>query len=299
MRRLVIVGAILVTIVSVIIIERAPTATPTSHVGAPSASRQLRGIVTDGTLQAVTTVEVGTEVSGTIRSLRADFNSIVRKGQVLAELDPTTFQADLESARANLAQADADRDVANATEEDAHTKLTRATDLLGKQLIPQSDFDDASVTWKNAVADVKNGNAKIAQAAAAVRHAEVNLTHTIIRSVQTPVLFLLAGDLTHMELHATIDETDVSRVHTGDVATFSVDAYPNRTFRGVVRQVRLQPLDEAQAGATAGPNGTPTTQVQLQPGTVVAYDAILDVQNADEALRPGMTATISFEDHTL
>jgi HlyD family secretion protein len=102
-----------------------------------------------------------------------------------------------------------------------------------------------------------------------------------------------------MQLHATIDETDVSHVHTGDVATFSVDAYPNRIFHGVVSQVRLQPIDEAPAGATAGPNAAPSAQVQVQPGTVVAYDAIIDVQNPDEALRPGMTATISFEDHTL
>jgi HlyD family secretion protein len=183
MRRLVIGGAILVTIVAGILIERAPSARPMSPAGtAIAASRQLRGVVTDGTLQAVTTVEVGTEVSGTIHSLGADFNSIVHKGQVLAELDPTTFQADLESARANLAEAEADRDVANATEDDAQTKLTRATELLSKQLIPQSDFDDASVTWKNAVADIKNANAKIAQATAAVKQAEVNLAHAIIRS---------------------------------------------------------------------------------------------------------------------
>jgi HlyD family secretion protein len=278
-----------------------------------------RGVLTTGTLEAVTTVEVGTQVSGTIHSLGADFNSIVRKGQVLAELDRTTFEADLLSARAALAQAEAELDLASATEADAQTKLTRATELVAKQLIPQSDFDAASATWKDAAGGVKNGDAEIAQAAANVKQAQVNLDHAIIRSpidgivvsrsvdvgqtvaasVQTPVLFVLAADLLHMQLHATIEETDVGQVHAGDAASFTVDAYPDRTFHGVVRQVRLQPLDEAPAGSTAGPNGSPAAQVQMQAGTVVAYDAIIDVQNPDEALRPGMTATVSFENHTL
>lgn len=320
MRRLVIVGAILVTVAAGIMIEHASKARPTApaRTVVAMAPLQQRGVLTTGTLEAVTTVEVGTEVSGTIQSLPVDFNSIVRRGQVLADLDRTTFEADLRGARATLAQADADLDLAKATEADAQTKLTRATELAAKQLIPQSDFDDASVTWKNAAADVKNADAEIAQATAAVKQAQVNLDHAIIRSpidgivvsrnvdvgqtvaasVQTPVLFLLAGDLTHMQLHATIDETDVRGVHSGDAATFSVDAYPNRIFHGIVRQVRLQPLDEA-AGSTAGVSGAPATQVQVQPGTVVAYDAIIDVQNPDDALRPGMTATVSLDDHTL
>src|SRR5437868_4699458 len=165
MRRLVIVGAILAVIVSGIIIERGPNATFTPHARAvaPVALAQQRTVLTTGTVQANTTVEVGTQVSGTIDSLPADFNSIVRKGQVLAELDRTSFAADLQSARATLAQAQADRELAEATEADAQTKLTRATELAGRQLIPQSDFDDASETWKTAVAGVKNAEAEIAQ----------------------------------------------------------------------------------------------------------------------------------------
>jgi HlyD family secretion protein len=318
MRRRIIVAAILVTIAAGVIIERGVNARPTPQARiVPAMIPQQRGVLTTGTLEAVTTVEVGTEVSGTIQSLPVDFNSIVRKGQVLAELDRTTFEADLRSARATLAQAEADRDLARATEADAETKLTRATELAAQQLIPQSDFDDASVTWKNAVASVKNADAEIAQATAGVKQAQVSLDHAIIRSpidgivvsrnvdvgqtvaasVQTPVLFVLAGDLMHMQLHATIDETDVRELHAGDVASFSVDAYPNRIFRGVVTQVRLQPLDEAPAASTAGPSGAPAAQGQ--PGTVVAYDAIIDVRNPDNELRPGMTATISLDDHTL
>ncbi|PYR91934.1 MAG: efflux RND transporter periplasmic adaptor subunit [Acidobacteria bacterium] len=321
MRRLVVVGTILVRIASGLVIEHAANAKPTAQARTvlAVATSQQRGVLTTGTLEAETTVEVGTVVSGTIESLPVDFNSIVRKGQVLAELDRTTFEADLRSARATLAQAEADRDLAQATEADAQTKLTRATELVAKQLIPQSDFDAASVTWKNAAAGVKNAEAEIAQSTAAVKQAQVNLEHAIIRSpidgivvsrevdvgetvaasVQTPVLFMLAGDLMHMQLHATIDETDVGEVHAGDKATFSVDAYPNTIFHGVVRQVRLQPLDEAPAGSTTGPNGAPAAQVQTQPGTVVAYDAIIDVRNPGNELRPGMTATISLDDHTL
>lgn len=319
MRRLEIVGAILVMIAAGVIIERGLNARPAPQARIVPAIPQQRGVLTTGTLEAVTTVEVGTEVSGTIQSLRVDFNSIVRRGQVLAELDRTTFEADLRSARATLAQAEADRDLAKATEADAETKLTRATELAAKHLIPQSDFDDASVTWKNAVASVKNADAEIAQAMAGVKQAQVNLDHAIIRSpidgivvsrnvdvgqtmaasVQTPLLFVLAGDLMHVQLHATIDETDVGEVHAGEVASFSVDAYPTRIFRGVVTQVRLQPLDEVPAGSTSGASGAPATQMQVQPGTVVAYDAIIDVQNTDDALRPGMTATISLDDRTL
>jgi HlyD family secretion protein len=320
MRRATIVAVILVTVVAALIQHAAHTrSTPRATIAVTVPMPAQRGVLTTGVLEAVTTVEVGTEVSGTIHSLGADFNSIVRKHQVLAELDRTTFEADLRSARAALAQAEADRDLANATESDAQTKLTRATQLAAQQLIPQSDFDAASATWKDAAAGVKNADAGIAEAAANVRQAQVNLDHAVIRSpidgivvsrsvdvgqtvaasVQTPVLFVLAADLLHMQLHATIDETDVGEVHAGDAARFTVDAYPNRTFHGVVKQVRLQPLDEAPAGSTAGPNGAPAAQVQIQPGTVVAYDAIIDVQNPDEGLRPGMTATVSLDDHTL
>jgi HlyD family secretion protein len=316
----VIVGALLVTIAAGIVIHRAGTAKPAAQaVTVATAAPLQRNVLTTGTLEAVTTVQVGTEVSGVIKSLPVDFNSIVQKGQVLAELDRTTFEADLQSAQATLAQANADLDVAKATEEDAHTKLTRATELVSKQLLSQSDFDDASVTWKGAAATVRSARSGVAQATAGLQQAQVSLAHAIIRSpidgivvsrnvdvgqtvaasVQTPVLFLLAGDLTHMQLHATIDETDVREVHTGELATFTVDAYLNRIFHGVVTQVRLQPLDEATTQSTAGVSGSPASQVQLPPGTVVAYDAIIDVQNPGEALRPGMTATVSLEDHTL
>jgi HlyD family secretion protein len=320
MRPFVIGGAILATIASGVIIERGSgRSAPRVAVAVATPTSQQRGVLTTGTVEAVTTVEVGTEVSGTISAVPVDFNTIVRQGEVLAELDPTTFEADLKSARGVLAQAQADRELAQATADDARTKLTRASELATKQLIPPSDFDEAAATWKDAAAGVKSADAQIVRAAAGVKQAQVNLEHAIIRSpidgivvsrnvdvgqtvaasVQTPVLFQLTGDLTQMQLHAMIDETDVRQVRAGDAATFSVDAYPNRTFRGVVKQVRLQPIDEAPSESPGGPSGPPAAQAQVQPGSVVAYDAIIDVQNPDQALRPGMTAIISLENHTL
>src|SRR2546421_13101190 len=151
MRRLVVVGTILVRIASGLVIEHAANAKPTAQARTvlAVATSQQRGVLTTGTLEAETTVEVGTVVSGTIESLPVDFNSIVRKGQVLAELDRTTFEAELRSARATLAQAEADRDLAQATEADAQTKRTGATEPVAKELIAESDFDARAVAWKN------------------------------------------------------------------------------------------------------------------------------------------------------
>ncbi len=320
MRRVIIVGAILVVIAAIAIDKRAARATPSSQVtlARATANPPTRGVLTTGTLEAATTVEVGTQVSGTIQVLGADFNSIVRKGQMLAELDRTTFEADLRSARATLAQAQADRELATVTAANASTTLMRQTELASKQLIPPSDFDAAAVASDQATAGVKNADAEVAQATAAVNHALVNLDHTIIRSpidgvvvlrsvdvgqtvaasVQTPVLFIVAADLAHIQLHATIDETDVGEVHPGDDAWFTVDAYPDTTFHGVISEVRLQPLNESPGGGS-GSSTTPAGLPQPQAGTVVAYEAIIDVANANNELRPGMTATISLDDHTL
>jgi HlyD family secretion protein len=320
MRRIVIAGSILFAIAALSLGKYATRPRPFSPLitAAASGSPPVRAVLTTGTLQAATTVQVGTEVSGIIHALGADFNSIVRKGQMLAELDRSTFEADLRSAQAALTQAQADRELAKVTAADAYLSLTRATALRSKELIPSSDFDAANVAAAEAAAGVKNADAEIAQATAAVNQAVVNLNHTLIRSpidgivvarnvdvgqtvaasVQTPVLFLVAADLAHMQLHATIDETDVGGVHTGDGARFSVDAYPNAVFHGVVSQVRLQPLEEAPAGAAGPPTG-PAGTPQPQAGTVVAYEAIIDVVNPHNELRPGMTATIALDDHTL
>ncbi len=266
-----------------------------------------RQILTTGTLQAVTAVEIGTQVSGTVQTLGADYNSIVGRGQILARLDPAAYDAALEGARAALAQATADLDSARDAEADTRTKLERARALAAGDLITASDLSDAVVAHDTAAATVKDLEAQVAQAQAGVQQASVTLAHTIIRSpidgiviarnvdvgqtvaasVQTPVMFVLANDLRHLQLQATIDEADVGGVSPGEDTVFTVDAYPDMTFHGVITQIRLQPLDESGAAPPSPtPGPTPPT------GTVVAYTAVVGVNNPDERLRPGMTATI-------
>jgi HlyD family secretion protein len=245
-----------------------------------------------GTVQAVQTVQVGSQVSGTIQNLYADFNSVVRKGQVIARLDPSSFQARLGQAQAALVAARANVERSQAAVDDARRKLDQAKVLAAEKLLPQSDFDTAQANYDQAVAQVKSNQAAVSQAQANVNQAKVDLDHTIIaapidgvviaRSVdvgqtvaasfQAPVLFVIANDLKHMEVNASVDEADIGRVRTGQEVTFRVDAYPDRTFNGQVTQVRLQP-----------------TTVQ----NVVTYNTIISVDNDDGRLMPGMTATVS------
>jgi HlyD family secretion protein len=272
-----------------------------------------RGDVVDtvgatGTLQAVTTVQVGSQVSGNISWLGADFNSIVKKNQVIAKLDPSLFEAQLQQARANLAQARANLTKAQSDLErakvqltDAQQKYTRAKELGERSLLPQSDVDAAKIAVDSAVAAVESQKATLAQAGAgvtqseaSVNQAQVNLDHTIIlapidgivtqrsvdvgqtvaASMQAPTLFIIAADLTEMEVNANIDEADVGRIRPGQHTTFHVDAYPTDTFEGTVTQVRLQP-------------------VVVQ--NVTTYGTVITVPNQDLKLKPGMTANVKVE----
>jgi HlyD family secretion protein len=245
-----------------------------------------------GTVQAVQTVQVGSQVSGTIQNLYADFNSVVHKGQVIARLDPSSFQARLGQAQAALVAARANVERSQAAVDDARRKLDQAKVLAAEKLLPQSDFDTAQANYDQAVAQLKANQAAVSQAQANVNQAKVDLDHTIITapiagvviarnvdvgqtvaaSFQAPVLFVIANDLKHMEVNASVDEADIGRVRTGQEVTFRVDAYPDRTFHGRVTQVRLQP-----------------TTVQ----NVVTYNTIIGVDNDDGRLMPGMTATVS------
>lgn len=245
-----------------------------------------------GILQAVTTVQVGSQVSGTIQSLDADFNTQVRKDQVVARLDPSLFDARLQQARANQVAAQANVDRSKAAAEDARQKYERAKALSAEQLLPQADLETAKSNYESAVAQVRASQAAVTQAAASVRQAQVDLEHTIIRapidgvvvarnvdvgqtvaaSLQAPVLFVIARDLSEMQVNASIDEADIGRVHAAQKVTFRVDAYPNETFTGRIEQVRLQPI---------------TVQ------NVVTYNTIIGVDNPGGRLMPGMTATVS------
>jgi HlyD family secretion protein len=249
-----------------------------------------------GTLQAVTTVQVGSQASGTVSELLADFNSRVQKGQVVARLDPSSFQARLGQAQANLVSARANVERQQATVEDARQKRDRAEALAKEDLLPASDLETARATYQSAVAQLKANQAAVTQAVAGVNQAKVDLDHTIIRapidgivvgrsvdvgqtvaaSLQAPTLFVIAQDLSHMQVLASIDEADIGRVRTGQKATFRVDSFPDQVFEGRVEQVRLQP-----------------TTVQ----NVVTYSAIIAVDNPGQRLMPGMTATVSLVVH--
>jgi HlyD family secretion protein len=247
-----------------------------------------------GTLQPVDTVEVGTQVSGTIASIGTDFNQQVKKGQVLATLDPALFQTQIDQAQATLIRLHSELDKAQVQLEDAQLKLKRAEQLAADELLPQQDVDTARSTARVAETSLTGAKAQLTQAEAALTQAKVNLSHTVIASptdgivlsrnvevgqtvsagLQAPTLFVIARDLTRLELQARVDESDVGGVSTGATVTFTVDAYPRRRFNGKVRLVRLQP-----------------TTVQ----NVVTYTTIIDVPNDDGQLMPGMTSTVSIE----
>ena len=258
-----------------------------------------RGSIVDavsatGTLEAVTTVQVGSQVSGAVEFLNADFNSIVRKGQVIARLEPSLFQSAIEQARANVVKAEADLDRARVSLADADTKLTRAKELSARQLIAATELDAASVARDTAAAQVRSGEASVSQARASLGQAAVNLSKTVITSpidgivisrnvdvgqtvaasLSAPTLFLIAADLTQMQLNASIDEADLGRVAAGQTVSFTVDAYPQQPFIGRVEQVRLNPVVASN---------------------VVTYAAIISAPNPELKLKPGMTASVSVE----
>jgi HlyD family secretion protein len=264
-----------------------------------STARVTRGDIAEtvgatGQLQAVTTVQVGTQVSGTLLQLNADFNSLVHKGQVLARLDPSLFQTQIEQARANLIRAQADLERLRVSSDDSRTKLSRAQELADKKLIAPTDLEAAQVAVRLADAQIRSQQAAVTQAEASLQQNQVNLDHTIIQapidglvisrnvdvgqtvaaSMSAPTLFVLAADLTKMQVVASLDESDVGRIRPGQVVRFRVDAYPNQEFTGAVTQVRLQPQ---------------TVQ------NVVTYSTVIDVPNPELKLKPGMTANVNIE----
>jgi HlyD family secretion protein len=251
-------------------------------------------VAATGTLEAVTTVQVGTQVSGTIKSLHADYNSVVRRGQVVAELDPSLFQTQVDQARATVVRLQADVERARVEVADTSVKLRRASELWDKQLIPRTDLEAAETAAQQAQASLRAAEAQVAQAQASLNQTQVNFSHTIIRapidgvvisravdigqtvaaSTSAPTLFVIANDLSRMQVKASIDESDIGRIRAGQPVTFKVDAYPADIFRGTVSQVRLEPVVEQN---------------------VVSYVTMIDVANPDMKLRPGMTANVTVE----
>jgi HlyD family secretion protein len=268
---------------------------------------EIRQVVeATGTINAVTTVQVGSQVSGTISRLNADFNSRVKKGQVVAQIDPSLFQgallqakADLANAKANLVASQANLEKAQATAVQTKADYERTSGLAKEGVMSQQQLDLAKANADSADAAVAAAKATITQAIAqaqqkqaAVTVAQTNLDYTTIHapidgtviarsvdvgqtvaaSLQAPTLFTIAQDLTKMQVYASTDESDVGMIHTGQVVTFKVDAFPKDSFTGTVSQVRLN-----------------ATTVQ----NVVTYNTIIDFDNPQMKLFPGMTAYIT------
>jgi HlyD family secretion protein len=256
--------------------------------------RLVQAVSAAGSLEAVTTVNVGTQVSGTIQTLSADFNDVVHKGQVLARLDPSIFQTQVEQAEANLVRAESEVEQLKVSRDAAKLALDRTVRLAEKRLVSEAELEAAQVAVASADAQLRSAAASVAQATASLNQTRVNLAHTVIASpidgivvsravdtgqtvaasMQAPTLFVLAADLTKMHLNASIDESDVGQIAAGQAVTFRVDAYPNDEFTGRVAQVRLQ--------AVVSQN-------------VVTYATVIDVDNAELKLKPGMTATVTIE----
>jgi HlyD family secretion protein len=249
-------------------------------------------VTATGTVNAVTNVLVGTQVSGTIKKLYVDFNSRVKKGQIIAQIDPSTFESQVQQAQANLLSAEAGLDKANAALVDAKRTFDRNKELLSKNLIPRSDLDTAETNYESAKAQVSAAKALIAQAKASLDYAKQNLEYTkilspvdgvvisravdvgqtVAASFQTPTLFTIAQDLTKMQIDTNVAESDIGVVKLGQEVDFTVDAYPDTTFKGKVWQIRQAPI---------------TVQ------NVVTYDVVIQVNNRDLKLMPGMTANVT------
>ncbi len=259
-----------------------------------------------GTINAVITVQVGSQVSGTIAKLNVDFNSRVHKGEIVALIDPALFQgallqatADLQNAKANLAAARANLEKARAGAVQTKADYSRTVALSKEGVMSEqqldlakANFDSANAAVNGAVANITQAEAQVTQKAAAVSVAQTNLNYTVIRSpidgtvvarnvdvgqtvaasLQAPTIFTIAQDLTKMWVYAKTDESDVGNIKVGKPVTFKVDAFPKDTFRGVVNQVRMN-----------------ATMVQ----SVVTYDTIIEFANPDLKLFPGMTAYVT------
>ena len=238
----------------------------------------IQTVTATGTLNPVVNVTVGSQVSGRICKLNVDFNSIVKSNQVIAEIDPATYQAAVEQAAADLANADANLEL-------QQVEFRRNSDLFTNKLVSGSDYDTALANLHEAEATVKIKQASLNNAKVNLNYCKivspvdgvvisraVDLGQTVASSFSTPPIFQIANDLTQMQIDANLAEADVGGVQEGQAVDFTVDAYPYRTFHGEVVQVR----------------NSPTTV-----NNVVTYDAVISVTNADYKLKPGMTANVS------
>ncbi|MBU1041207.1 MAG: efflux RND transporter periplasmic adaptor subunit [Proteobacteria bacterium] len=254
-------------------------------------------VTSSGTINPVVSVSVGAAVSGTIKELFVDFNSPVKKGQVIAQIDPATFRAQVEQSKGNYLAAQANMEKAKVTLADATRTMNRYKDLVRDGSVSVSDYDTYATAAASARAALGAAQGSMAQAKGSFDQARTNLDYATIRSpvdgivisravdvgqtvaasFTTPTLFTIAQDLTKMQIYATVDESDIGKVHEGGNATFTVDAYPEARFNGTVTQVR---------------NAATTVS------NVVTYTVVVGVDNSELKLKPGMTASVTFVSNT-
>jgi len=247
-----------------------------------------------GTLAAISTVDVGSQISGQVTDVLVDFNDRVRRDQVIARIDPSTFQAQIAQGSAAVASARANLATAQAMLRNAEADYRRKSQLAGEQLVSRSDADLARAARDQARAQVNAAQAQINQQIASTQTSRLNLDRTVIRSpvdgvvltrtiepgqtvaasLQSPVLFQIAEDLAQMEIVLAIDEADIGQVKVGQAVSFGVDAFPERQFRGEVQQLRLSATNT---------------------NNVITYPVVVAVDNADQSLLPGMTANAEIE----
>lgn len=304
----IIIGLILLIIISSVIffVTRKNNKAPEYETEKITKGNVVETVTASGTVNPVTNISVGTQVSGTIRNIYADFNSSVKKGQLLAEIDPSVLQAQVEQARAGLNNAQANlynaratlQKVQSITNNDYKT-YQRYKSLYEKNFIARSEVDLAESTYnadkaqiEAARAGINSAQSQIAQAAAELRSKQTNLNYTrivspvngivvsrnvdvgqtVAASFQTPTLFLVAQDLTKMQIDTNVAEADIGKVKVGQEVNYTLDGYPDETFKGRVKQIRIAP-----------------NVIQ----NVVTYNVVISVDNKDLKLKPGMTANIS------
>ena len=249
-------------------------------------------ITATGTIEPVTSVTVGTQVSGIVSKLYVDYNSVVKKGQVIAELDKSNLMSQLNSAKANLQQMQANLRKAQEDLAYQHANFNRYKTLYNKGLVSANDFETARLSYQTASQSVSSVRQQVNAAQEEVKRAQTNLGYatitspidgivlsksveegqTVAASFSTPELFTIAQDLTNMQVVANVDEADIGGVKEGERVTFTVDAYPDETFQGTVKQVRQE--------ATTTNN-------------VVTYEVVISAPNANLKLKPGLTANVT------
>jgi HlyD family secretion protein len=287
--------AILLGLVAALVLwrcTRSDEAAPKYVTDAVARGDVISRVSASGSLSAVVTVEVGSQVSGRIQALYADFNSVVKKGQRIAKIDPALFEAAVAQAAANVTAARGNLARLEAQAEEAERLARRAAQLFETRIVAENDRDASASTALAARAAVQQGRGQLAQSQAALYQSETNLRYTdilaptdgivisravnvgqtVAASLSAPVIFTIAQDLRAMEVHTNIAESDIGRLRAGMDASFTVDAYPTERFRGRIREIRNAP------------------QVVQN---VVTYDAVIDVENAELKLKPGMTATVN------